>query len=243
MVYRYLVEVFETYMDMGVDAFLIKDTEKISRLTFNKALLPAIHEAAAQTETDIEIFGEAMVRSLDPVNTGTSYLSVPFYSWNTGEENYAWSDSDWEANYREVIKFSEENADLAKYPTGDNGFLSGLNYHKPDVSQFSGMHMVDFPMQWSFRDIEIAFGTAKGSDKYYNDPTWNITSVDNLDYGVDGMGNTRFNMGTLAWAENLNLLFTFRGIPKITYGTEVEFQKDFILDAGSSMPLSQTGRA
>ena len=146
VVYRYLMEVFEAYMEMGVDAFLIKDAEKISSLTFNKALLPAIHEAAAQNETDIEVFGESMIRSSSPVYGNATYLSVPFYSWNNGAEDYEWSDSDWEANYQEVLKFSEENSDSAKHPTGNNGTLNGLNYHEPDVSQSSGMHMVDFPL-------------------------------------------------------------------------------------------------
>ena len=38
-------------------------------------------------------------------------------------------------------------------------------------------------------------------------------------------------------------MFTFRGIPAIFYGTEVEFQKGAVIDPGPNAPLSTTGRA
>ena len=38
-------------------------------------------------------------------------------------------------------------------------------------------------------------------------------------------------------------MFTFRGIPCLYYGGEVEFQKGCKIDDGPNMPLSQTGRA
>ncbi|MGN1130378.1 MAG: glycosidase, partial [Ruminococcus sp.] len=41
----------------------------------------------------------------------------------------------------------------------------------------------------------------------------------------------------------MNLLFTFRGVPCIYYGTEVEFAKGMVIDVGPNAPLSQTGRA
>ena len=50
-------------------------------------------------------------------------------------------------------------------------------------------------------------------------------------------------MGTQAWAENLNLMFTFRGIPCLYYGSEIEFQKGKTIDQGPNLKLSETGRA
>ncbi|HOC81068.1 MAG TPA: alpha-amylase, partial [Bacilli bacterium] len=38
-------------------------------------------------------------------------------------------------------------------------------------------------------------------------------------------------------------MFTFRGIPAIYYGSEIEFQKGAVIDVGPNRPLSQTGRA
>ncbi len=35
----------------------------------------------------------------------------------------------------------------------------------------------------------------------------------------------RFNGTEEGWAENLNLMFTFRGIPCVYYGSEIEFKK------------------
>lgn len=56
--------------------------------------------------------------------------------------------------------------------------------------------------------------------------------VDSHDYGPDSSQTTRYNSGTQAWAENLNLIFTFRGIPCLYYGGEVEFQKGQVIDVG-----------
>lgn len=41
----------------------------------------------------------------------------------------------------------------------------------------------------------------------------------------------------------MNLLFTFRGIPCLCYGSEIEFQKGMPIDVGPNAPLSKTGRA
>ena len=62
-------------------------------------------------------------------------------------------------------------------------------------------------------------------------------------YTNDG---TRFNGGTAQWAENLSLMFTFRGIPCIYYGSEVEFKKGKPIDVGgenNKTPRKDSGRA
>ena len=67
--------------------------------------------------------------------------------------------------------------------------------------------------------------------------------VDSHDYGPQPSDQIRFNGGTAQWAENLSLMFTFRGIPCIYYGSEVEFRAGQKIDNGPNGPLSETGRA
>ena len=55
--------------------------------------------------------------------------------------------------------------------------------------------------------------------------------------------DSRYDGGTQSWAENLDVLFTFRGIPCLYYGSELEFQKGVPMDVGPNAPLSTTGRA
>lgn len=154
----------------------------------------------------------------------------------------------------------------AAQPVSTNAFLDGNNYHTPDTSMQSGLNVIDFTMHWNFSNAKNAFNSAtcnydyknrkvegavsEGGDYCYNDSTWNVTYVDSHDYGPDGQMNNRYLGGTEAWAENLCLLFTFRGIPCIFYGSEVEFQsgvdskgEHFPIDVGANKPLSETGRA
>ncbi len=65
--------------------------------------------------------------------------------------------------------------------------------------------------------------------------------VDSHDYGP-GSGS-RFGGSDAQWAENLSLMFTFRGIPCLYYGSEVGFRRDVVIDRGPNGPLSETGRA
>ena len=57
---------------------------------------------------------------------------------------------------------------------------------------------------------------------------------------VDGI---RFDGSDAQWAENLSLMFTFRGIPCLYYGSEVGFRRGSVIDKGPNGPLSNTGRA
>ena len=98
-------------------------------------------------------------------------------------------------------------------------------------------------MHWNFRTAAEAFGVKYG-DKYYNDATYNVVYVDSHDYAPDGAPeSTRFNQGEDVWAENLSLMFSFRGIPCIYYGSEIQFRKGAVIDNGPNIALSETGRA
>ena len=106
------------------------------------------------------------------------------------------------------------------------------------------MGAIDFTVHYNFSDAGSAFNLAKEEDPYFNDSTWNVVYVDSHDYGPQPNDKLRFGGGTAAWAENLSLMFTFRGIPCIYYGSEVEFKKGVMIDGGENhLPLEQTGRA
>ena len=172
---------------------------------------------------------------------------------NSALENY--SDN---ANDVDGQSVDKEISAQAAQPVSTNAFLDGNTYHAPDYSQSNGFNVIDFTMHWNFINAEKAFGAAihgydydndkvtdvnSGGDYAYNDSTWNVTYVDSHDYGPDGQMNDRYGEGEEAWAENMCLLFTFRGIPCIYYGSEVEFQAGKKIDTGGTSPISETGRA
>ncbi len=101
--------------------------------------------------------------------------------------------------------------------------------------------MIDFPLHYNFGNAATAYGLAKSGDMKYNDATYNVVYVDSHDYGP-GSGS-RFGGSDAQWAENLSLMFTFRGIPCLYYGSEVGFRRDVVIDRGPNGPLSETGRA
>ena len=104
----------------------------------------------------------------------------------------------------------------------------------------SGMEAIDFQMHRMFGSASGAFGIAKSGDKYYNDATYNVMYVDSHDYSPEQPDEkNRFAGGTQTWAENLDLMFTFRGIPCVYYGSETEFMKGAVIDVGPNAPLSQ----
>ena len=98
-------------------------------------------------------------------------------------------------------------------------------------------------MHWNFENANSAFGCATGEDHAFADSTWNVVYVDSHDYGPQFCEKTRYTGGEQAWAENMDLMWTFRGIPCIYYGTEIEFQAGQVIDVGPNAPLSTTGRA
>ncbi len=127
-------------------------------------------------------------------------------------------------------------------PTSDNAFLDGNEYHEPDRTKFSGMNIIDMRMHMNFETASNAFSNGKDSDDSVNDATYNAVYVDSHDYGP-GKSPTRYDGGTDAWAENMSLMWTFRGIPTLYYGSEIEFQAGEEIDCGPSCPLAETGRA
>jgi len=245
IVYNYLVDAYSKYIDMGVDGFRVDTVRHISRLTFNKVFNDAFIEAGKRNGKDFYMFGEVCTRD----NGNYWYrqspsMSTPFYTWKESKD-YEWSDTDWQVNYDSAIQATIDNAaNISEQPTSQNALLNGNSYHTPDYSEFSGLNVIDFPMHWSFKSAQDAFSVAVRGDEYYNDATWNVTYVDSHDYAPDGAPeDKRFDQSQSTWAENLSLMFTFRGIPCIYYGTETEFQKGATIDKGPNIALADTGRA
>lgn len=251
-VYKYLVDAYTKYINMGVDAFRVDTTKHISRLTlnnaFNQQLNDAYNKAHGLTgEGNFFMFGEVCTRYRSVWNDNKPAISTPFYTWKETKE-YAWDDSETaaavETNCASARQHLQDNFNnVSEQPTSKNAFLQGNEYHTPDYSQASGMNVIDFPMHWAFKSAGEAYRQALAEDPYYNDSTFNVTYVDSHDYGPDGIEKVRYNGSTEDWAENLSLIFTFRGIPCIYYGSEVEFKKGEIIDEGASRALEDSGRA
>ncbi|GAA2136119.1 alpha-amylase family glycosyl hydrolase [Glycomyces algeriensis] len=241
-VQEYLIGAYEQYIDMGVDGFRVDTAVHIPRVTWNRVFLPALQEHLVakygeEKAQDFYIFGEVAAFVHDRWNRGSVNHSAQFYTWQERRE-YAADDV-----AAALEQYDWENAQgTENQPTSDNAFLDGNAYHEPDHSRFSGMNIIDMRMHMNFGEAGNAFYNGKDSDAWVNDATYNAVYVDSHDYGPN-KSSTRYAGGTDAWAENMNLMWTFRGIPTLYYGSEVEFQAGVKIDCGPTCPLAETGRA
>ncbi len=239
-VYNYLVDCYTKYINMGVDGFRVDTVKHINRLTFNSVFVPAFKAAGGEK---FYMFGEVCTKGHDVWYRDNPPISTCFYTWaDDSSWTSRWS-NDTAANTALLDEHYAAHMDTGSQPTSTNAFLNGNDYHAPDNSIRSGMDSIDFQMHWSFNSANEAYQTALGEDRYFSDATWNVVYVDSHDYGPDNCQTLRYNGGTDAWAENLSLMFTFRGIPCIYYGSEIEFQAGKQIDVGPNAPLSETGRA
>ena len=240
IVYNYLIDAYNVFIDMGVDGFRVDTVKHISRLTFNETFNPAFKERGGD---NFFMFGEVASRYRQVWNNNIPAISVPFYSWAESQP-YPWSETDRLVNEASTFQHWQNNQNPATQPSSNNHQLLNNTYRVPDRSMSSGMDMIDFPMHWNFANARDAFNLAVATDSTYNDATWNVVYVDSHDYAPDtAPENQRFALGQEVWAENLSLMFTFRGIPTIYYGSEIEFKKGHVIDVGPNMPLENTGRA
>ncbi|MPY33034.1 alpha-amylase [Streptomyces adustus] len=241
-VQNYLIGAYDKYIDMGVDGFRIDTAVHIPRVTWNRRFLPAIYDRVTQrfgtdAAKNFFVFGEVGAFVNDKWNRGSVNHSAQFYTWKERKEYSA----DDETASIEQYNY-EEQLGTGNQPTSTNAFLSGNSYHTPDRSQFSGMNIIDMRMHMNFGDAQNAYNNGKDSDDSVNDATYNVVYVDSHDYGPN-KSSTRYSGGTDAWAENMSLMWTFRGIPTLYYGSEIEFQAGKQIDCGPTCPLATTGRA
>ena len=241
-----IVEIYGNYIGMGVDAFRVDTVRHISRLSLNTMFNKQINAIGGDS---FYMFGEICCRYSQVWYRDHASESAMFYTWDEPDTSYT-SKWQWENtpdavqnNMELTLQHWAEYDDTSNQPTSTNAFLDGNDYHTPDYSEASGMGAIDFLMHWQFDSASSAFSAALAEDSYYNDSTWNVVYVDSHDYAPDQGQKMRFTGGTATWAENLSLMFTFRGIPCLYYGSEVEFQAGQVIDVGPTAPLSTTGRA
>ncbi len=247
-VYNYLIDCYKKFIDMGVDAFRVDTVKHIARLTLNKTFIPALQAEYKKVHSgsgydNFYMFGEVCTKGESTWYRDNPPISTCFYTWKDDDSWLSRWTTDPDANLALTEEHYNAHLSIASQPTSDNAFLKGNDYHTPDYSQHSGLDVIDFQMHWQFDNAGQAFGMAKAEDPYFNDSTWNVTYVNSHDYSPNTLQTIIPDFSEETWAEDLNLIFTFRGIPCIYYGTEIRFQHGKVIDKGPDCPLSETGRA
>ena len=253
---EYLVNCYGNFIKMGVDGFRIDTSGHISRLTFCKQFIPQFAALGKQYENKrlnkapFFMYGEVCTRGHEATYRGQANLSCYFYTWKSDESlmnQWDGSQSFWDS---QVLPEGSgpigPQALCGKESFGDkkseNAKMINGAWHEPDYSEASGFNVIDFPMHYSYNTASDAFRLSK-EDELYNDATYNVVYIDSHDYSPGPNDLNRFGGTDAQWAENLSLLFTFRGIPCLYYGSEVGFRRGVVIDKGPNGPLSNTGRA
>ena len=253
---KYLVDCYGQFIKMGVDGFRIDTSGHISRLTFNHQFVPQFAALGEKykdkriNQAPFFMYGEVCTRGHEATYRGQANLSCYFYTWKSDEslmKQWDGSQSFWDS---QVLPEGSgpigPQALCGKESFGDkkseNAKMINGAWHEPDYSEASGFNVIDFPMHYSYNTASDAFRLSK-EDELYNDATYNVVYVDSHDYSPGPNDTNRFGGTDAQWAENLSLLFTFRGIPCIYYGSEVGFRRGVRIDPGPNGPLSNTGRA
>ena len=255
----YLVKCYGNFIKMGVDGFRIDTSGHISRLTFCKQFIPQFAALGKQYEdkrlnkAPFFMYGEVCARFGSVQYRGQDNLSPYYYTWKAPKElmdGFDGSQSYWDTQeiYDSGTGYDAKlmplcEKDNADSPESNNTFMLNGAWHEPDYSQSSGFNVIDFPLHYNFSSAGSAYGLAKSGDMKYNDATFNVVYVDSHDYGPQPSDGIRFSGSDAQWAENLSLMFTFRGIPCLYYGSEVGFRRGVVIDKGPNGPLSNTGRA
>ena len=256
---EYLINCYGNFIKMGVDGFRIDTSGHISRLTFCKQFIPQFAALGKQYEdkrlnkAPFFMYGEVCARFGSVQYRGQDNLSPYYYTWNAPQnlmDQFDGSQSYWDTQeiYDSGTGYDAKlmplcEKDNADSPESNNTFMLNGAWHEPDYSQSSGFNVIDFPLHYNFSNAGSAYGLAKSGDMKYNDATFNVVYVDSHDYGPQPNDGVRFGGSDAQWAENLSLMFTFRGIPCLYYGSEVGFRRGSVIDKGPNGPLSNTGRA
>ena len=255
----YLVNCYGSFIKMGVDGFRIDTSGHISRLTFCKQFIPQFAALGEQykdkrlNQAPFFMYGEVCARFGGVQYRGQDNLSPYYYTWKAPQDlmdKFDGRQSYWDTQEvfdrgsgldAKLMPLCEK--DNAASPESDNTFMVNGKWHEPNYSQSSGFNVIDFPLHYNFNTAAAAYGLAKTGDMKYNDATYNVVYVDSHDYCPGPNDGVRFPGTDAQWAENLSLMFTFRGIPCLYYGSEIGFRRGSAIDRGPHGPLSDTGRA
>ncbi len=254
---QYLVDCYGQFIKMGVDGFRIDTSGHISRLTFNKEFIPQFQALGEQykskrlNQAPFFMYGEVCARFGGVTYRDQDCLSPYFYTWKSPDNLMSqWDGSQAYWDSKEILEgqgYDGHQMELCEKdnsysPTSNNAFMQNGAYHEPNHSEYSGFSVIDFPLHYNFTSAGSAFGLAKSGDNRYNDATYNVVYVDSHDYGPQPNDLVRFSGSDAQWAENLSLMFTFRGIPCIYYGSEVGFRRGQKIDDYYAH-IKNTGRA
>ena len=253
---KYLVDCYGQFIKMGVDGFRIDTSGHISRLTFNHQFVPQFaalgkkYEDKRLNKAPFFMYGEVCTRGHEATYRGQANLSCYFYTWKSDESlmnQWDGSQSFWDSQVLPEGSGPIGPQELCGKETfgdkkSENAKMINGAWHEPDYSEASGFNVIDFPMHYSYNTAKDAFRLS-AEDELYNDATYNVVYIDSHDYSPGPNDLNRFGGTDAQWAENLSLLFTFRGIPCIYYGSEVGFRRGVRIDPGPNGPLSETGRA
>ena len=118
-------------------------------------------------------------------------------------------------------------------------------------SEPSGMAVLDFYAMATFHLFEKGeqFSNVMAAARYdhlYANPDELVTFLDNHDFGPNNDWNRRFGGDARNLTAALNFMWTWRGIPSLYYGTEVQFMRGAYTDiqyGGHLRSIDETGRA
>lgn len=228
-VQTYLIDAYKRYIDMGVDMFRVDTVMHMHKQTLNDVYWPqmlnyAHTKKAARGDADFYIFGEVANFVMNPHDKASPLR----------EQNYTWDNSHNDCS-------------------SDNHWMNGNNYRTPDYSHKAPdastpyhVGVLNMVAHNSFcNGAGSGYGAACGSSHMFNDATFNVWYADSHDYGPN-KGETRYQGN---FKEIWSMMFTFRGIPVVYYGSEIRFAQDKPNDwpgggaGGINMSLEKTGRS
>lgn len=225
----YLVEAYGRYIRMGLDGFRVDTVMHIDKKTLNDMYWPEFNRIAKESESarggsDFFMFGE-VANFVGNITDKTSQLR---------QQNYTWDNNNFDVS-------------------SDNHMLNGNEYRTPDYSEMAPngdaeyhFSVIDMVSHNGFTNGHGGgYNAALGNDFAYNDATFLTWYADSHDYGPN-KGETRYQGD---FAPLWSMLFTFRGIPIVYYGSEIQFAADKPNDwpgggsQGTEMSLEKTGRS
>lgn len=231
----YIVGAYNRYIDMGVDMFRVDTVMHMTKETLNDHYWNRFFEEAATSQAkearggaDFFIFGEV----------GNFVNNLSDKPKELRQSNYVWDNT--------------VSGPLAGSGASTNHLLDGNNYrtinkaHKAVPESDYVVSTIDIISHNGFCDgVGGAYGRALSNSDAYWDSTYLTWYTDSHDYGPN-KGETRWK-GDFAGA--WSMLFTFRGIPIVYYGSEIRFAEGKPNDwpggggNGVNMSLEKTGRS
>lgn len=227
----------------------------------------------AQGWDDIEnLYNRALAGDTPDLNTGNQvvrdYLVAAYTTFiNMGVDGFRW-DTMKHMSKEDVLYFKD-----AFHKVNPNLFIFGevaqlrhelhqeerINPHwytwrgAVGNSANSGIAVLDFYAEATFHGVFEDGGNFSGVkaaaryDHLYSDPSTLLTWLDNHDFGPNNNWNARYGGSAENLAACMNFMFTWRGIPVVYYGTEVQFMKGAFADihdaSGIEKSINLTGRA